>query len=61
MREDVRPLLVGVFLDHPIESPRVVKIDQTSARKFGSVVEVSSPADVDDELQQWLREAYRAP
>jgi hypothetical protein len=54
-----RRLLVGVFLEHPIDSPRVVKIDHISARKFGSVVGVRSPGDVDDELRRWLRQAYR--
>jgi hypothetical protein len=52
-------LLIGVFLDHALDSPRVVKIDHVSARKFGSVVDVRYPGDVDDELQLWMRQAYR--
>jgi Domain of unknown function (DUF5655) len=52
-------LLVGVFLEHPIDSPRVLKVDRVSERKFGSVIGVRGPGDVDDELQLWLREAYR--
>jgi hypothetical protein len=52
-------LLVGVFLEHALESPRVVNIDHVSARKFGSVVDVRGPGDVDDELQLWLRQAYQ--
>jgi hypothetical protein len=51
-------LLVGVFLEQRLDSSRVVKVDQVSAHKFGSVVDVRGPGDVDDELQLWLREAY---
>src|SRR5262245_47356209 len=51
-------LLVGVFLERALDSPRVIKIDRVSPRKFGSVVEVRGPADVDDELQLWMRQAY---
>jgi Domain of unknown function (DUF5655) len=51
-------LLVGVFLEQPLDSSRVVKVNHVSARKFGSVVEVRGPDDVDAELQLWLRHAY---
>jgi hypothetical protein len=37
----------------------VIKIDHVSARKLGSVVDVGHPGDVDDELQRWMRQAYR--
>jgi hypothetical protein len=51
-------LLVGVFLERPLDSPRVVKVDHVSAHKCGSVVHVHGPDDVDDELRGWLRQAY---
>ena len=51
-------LMVGVFLDRRLASPRVVKVDVVSTHKIGNVVDVRSPDDVDDELRQWLREAY---
>ena len=51
-------LMVGVFLEHALDSPRVVKIEPVAARKFGSVIDVRDPGDVDGELQQWLRQAY---
>ena len=53
-----RRLLVGMFLERALDSPRVVKIDHVSVRKCGSVVDVRGPSDVDQELQRWLREAY---
>ena len=52
-------LLVGMFLESALDSPRVVKIDHVSARKCGSVVSVRDPADVDDELLAWMRQAYQ--
>jgi Domain of unknown function (DUF5655) len=51
-------LMVGVFLDRALDSPRVVKVDVISSRKIGIVVEVRGPDDVDDELREWLREAH---
>jgi hypothetical protein len=52
-------LLVGVFLDRRLDSPRLVKVDVASSRKVGNTVEVRGPDDVDDELRQWLRGAYK--
>jgi hypothetical protein len=58
-----RRLLVGVFLDRPLNSPRVVKVDHVTAHKVASLVELRGPGQVDDELRRWLRRAYelRAP
>jgi len=47
-----------VHLDHKLMSPRVGKAEQASANRFHHTLKLSSPADVDDELLQWLREAY---
>jgi Domain of unknown function (DUF5655) len=51
-------LLVGMLLEQPLDSPRVVKINHFSEHKVGSVVDVRSLGDVDDELRRWLRQAY---
>jgi hypothetical protein len=51
-------LLVGIFLDRRLESPRIVKVDVVTPRKIANTVDVRSPDDVDDELRQWLRDAY---
>jgi hypothetical protein len=53
-----RRLIVGVFLDRRLDSPRVVKVDAVSSRKIGNVVDVRGPDDVDDELRGWLREVH---
>jgi hypothetical protein len=51
-------LSIGVFLDRALVSPRVTKIDQVSAGKVASVVEVREPGEIDGELRSWLSEAY---
>jgi hypothetical protein len=51
-------LLVGVFLEQPLDSSRVVKFHHASKHRLGSVIDVRSPDDVDDELKRWLQEAY---
>ena len=53
-----RRLLVGIFLDRQLDSPRVVKVDVVSSHKIANTVDVRGPDDIDDELCRWLREAY---
>src|ERR1700760_4645804 len=47
-----------VHLNHRLTSPRVVKVEQASANRFHHSIKLNDPADVNDELLQWLREAY---
>jgi len=47
-----------VHLDRQLISPRVAKVEQASANRFHHTIKLTSPADVDEELLQWLREAY---
>ena len=51
-------LLLNIKADHPITSPRVVKAEQISAKRFHHKVRISSPDDLDEELKAWLQEAY---
>jgi hypothetical protein len=53
-----RGLRVGIFLDEPIDHPRVQKVDHRSARIVASEVIVRGPGDIDDELRAWLLRAY---
>ena len=41
-----------------IDSPRVRRAEQTSARRWHMEVRLTSPAEVDAELRRWLAEAY---
>jgi Domain of unknown function (DUF5655) len=52
-------LLIGVFLDRALASPRVTKVDHVSPTKVANVVEVREPSEIDGELRRWLSDAYR--
>jgi hypothetical protein len=51
-------ILLNIKADHKIESPRIHKADQVSARRFHHRVKISSLTEIDSELIGWLREAY---
>ena len=47
-----------IVTDHVIRAARVTKVDPVSARRFHVHVRLTSDTDVDDQLLEWLREAY---
>jgi uncharacterized protein DUF5655 len=47
-----------VVLPHRLDSPRFRRIDVYSPRNVVHAFRLSSPAEVDDEVAGWLREAY---
>jgi hypothetical protein len=51
-------LLLNIKADHKIDSLRIVKTDQPSARRFHHKVKIESLDDFDAELEGWLKEAY---
>ena len=51
-------LLLNIKTDYRISSPRVTKAEQISAKRFHHKVKLSSPTEVDTELQRWLKDAY---
>ena len=51
-------LILTLKSDRKLSSPRIHKSEQPSARRFHHEIKLSSPAEVDDELAGWLREAY---
>lgn len=51
-------LLLNIKSDHAINSPRIEKAEQVSAKRFHHKVKISSPGDFDEELKMWLKEAY---
>jgi hypothetical protein len=52
-------LLVGIFLDRQLDSPRIVKVEVVASRKIAHTIDVRGPDDIDAELCRWLREAYQ--
>jgi hypothetical protein len=51
-------LVLTIKSDRPLESPRVFKSEQTSAKRFHHEVKLAKPKDLDAELKGWLKEAY---
>src|SRR6195256_5952868 len=50
-------LVLTIKSDRPIDSPRVFKSEQTSARRFHHEVKLATLEDLDAELQGWLKTA----
>jgi hypothetical protein len=61
----VRPkkshLEVTIFLDHPIRSPQVQRVDQVSKIKTVNVIRIRHRDEVEAPFTDWLREAYELP
>jgi len=51
-------ILLNIKADHKIESPRIHKGEQISAKRFHHRVKISSVSEIDKELIGWLHEAY---
>jgi hypothetical protein len=51
-------LILTLKSDRKLTGPRIHKSEQVSAGRFHHEVKLRSPADVDNELVGWLREAY---
>lgn len=51
-------LLLTLKSDHPIESPRIRRAEQTSANRWHLELRLAAPKDVDAELRRWLERAY---
>ena len=51
-------LILTIKSDGNLLSPRIHKSEQTSAQRFHHQVKLNSPAEVDSELLNWLKDAY---
>ena len=51
-------IVLTIKSDRPIKSPRVFKLEQTSAKRFHHEIKLSAIEDLDSELQGWLKAAY---
>ena len=52
-------IILTVKSDRDLVSPRIHKSEQTSARRFHHEIKLTSVADVDSELVNWLKDAYQ--
>ena len=51
-------IILTIKSDRDLDSPRIHKSEQTSARRFHHEVKLTATADVDAELIGWLKNAY---
>ncbi len=51
-------LVLTIKSDRPIESPRIFKSEQTSAKRYHHEVKLTAASDLDAELKGWLKAAY---
>ena len=51
-------MVLTIKSDRKLSSPRIHKSEQTSANRFHHEVKLTSRAEVDAELVQWLKDAY---
>jgi hypothetical protein len=51
-------IILTIKSDHNIPGPRIHRSEQTSAKRFHHEVKLTAPAEVDDELVKWLKDAY---
>jgi hypothetical protein len=53
-------LLAGIWLRHPIGNPRIRKVEHFGGSNYVHEVLLTDPAEIDDELMAWVREARDA-
>ena len=51
-------IILTIKSDRDLDSPRIHKSEQTSAKRFHHEVKLTAPTDVDAELIGWLKKAY---
>ena len=57
-RPRARTVLLWFFLPHPLEDPRLGRVERVAAGRYGMTLSLSSAGQVDDQLLEWLAEAY---
>lgn len=51
-------IILTIKSDQDLDSPRVHRSEQASARRYHHEVRLTAPSDVDAELIRWLKKAY---
>lgn len=51
-------LILTIKSDRKLDSPRIHKTEQVSAKRFHHEVKLASPEEVDSELIGWLKDAF---
>ncbi|AKG53821.1 hypothetical protein DGWBC_1168 [Dehalogenimonas sp. WBC-2] len=51
-------LILNIVSSSPIKSHRVAHLEQVSKSRFHNKIKIEKESDIDDELIDWLRQAY---
>ena len=52
-------LLLTIKTDSPIKSSRVTKTEQVSRNRYHILIKLETPKEIDAELLEWLKDAYK--
>ncbi len=58
VRPMARSLSLYLVLPRVVDDPRIIRTMRVSAQRCGHVIRLTGVDDVDDELREWLTEAY---
>jgi Domain of unknown function (DUF5655) len=51
-------LILTIKSDRKLTSPRIIKSEQTSPKRYHHDINLASPTDVTEDIMRWLRDAY---
>jgi Domain of unknown function (DUF5655) len=57
-RPRVRSLLLSLYLPYELNDPRIDRVLPAAADRVVHMIKLTSPTQVDDQLREWLTEAY---
>jgi Domain of unknown function (DUF5655) len=57
-RPRVRSVLLSFFLPYELTDPRIARVLPVAAGRIAYMINLTSADQVDDQLQEWLTEAY---
>lgn len=51
-------LILNIKSSAPIGNPRLTRTEQVSAQRYHQEIKLTNPAQVDEQLVGWLKQAY---
>ena len=57
-RPRVRSILLSLYLPYQLSDPRIDRTQPAAADRIVHMIKLTAPAQVDDQLREWLTEAY---
>ena len=51
-------MVCTLALPHPLDSPRFARVEEVVSGWFVHTLVITAPSQLDDEVQEWIRESY---